>query len=379
MREIKVPVGRMIDTPEWKVFRSKEANFNFNKVNGYTEMWGATTNDDVEVWPFPNILDIEISESCKGPNNRPCSFCYKASTPSSYNNMSLETFKSIIDKMPWLQQLAIGTDAHGTENPALFEMMEYSRSKGIIPNITLADVSTEVADKMAKVAGAVAVSVYKHAGFDVAYDSIKRLIDAGKQNNRVDFKINIHFMVSAKTISDAYKVADAYHNDSRLQGMGAIVFLGLKTKGRGSKFDTVTHEEFKSLVDYCLEKKVPFGFDSCSGPAFAEAIKDHERVEQMMQSTEPCESTCLSSYINADGNFFPCSFTEGEGPWKGGINVMEAEDFVDDVWNHERTVSFREQLIGNKDSNGCRNCPVYAVCGKDMRTKDFKPQVGDIL
>lgn len=378
VREIGVPVGRMIESPFTKMFRSPEANFDFNKINGFTRMWGKTEADDVEVWPFPNILDLEITTICNGPDNKLCSFCYKGNNPKGYN-MPFADFKNIIDKMPWLQQMALGADAQGVTNPDMFKMMEYARTKGIIPNLTIADVSEDVADRLSKVAGAVAVSVYKHAGYDVAFDSIARLIEAGKRNKRKSFAINIHFMISSRTIDSAYDVIDAYLNDPRLQGMGAIVFLGLKAKGRGTKFDTVTREQYKALVDYCLEKDVRFGFDSCSGPAFIDAVKGHEKFEQFSSATEPCESTALSAYINEHGEFFPCSFTENEGPWKTGINVLEAEDFVADVWNHPRTAEFRNILLNNKDENACRNCPVHVVCDRDMRHESFKPApVGEI-
>ena len=77
----------------------------------------------------------------------------------------------------------------------------------------------------------------------------------------------------------------------------------------------------------------------------------------------------FSSYINEKGEFFPCSFTERwvEGGWSEGLNVLEASDFIKDIWEHPKTKKFRQELIGNKDHNGCRNCPAYAVCGKDMR------------
>ena len=45
--------------------------------------------------------------------------CYKANTTNGYN-MPLEDFKNIIDKMPFLTQVALGADAHGTTNPQQF-------------------------------------------------------------------------------------------------------------------------------------------------------------------------------------------------------------------------------------------------------------------
>lgn len=286
--------------------------------------------------------------------------CYKGSTASSGRNMSFETFKNIIDKMPFLTQIAIGADAKGTANPDLFKMMQYARSKSIPPNLTIADVSDDVAKELASVAGAVAVSVYKHAGFDIAFDSVKRLADAGQKN------INLHYMISKKTIVDAYNVVDSLQSDARLSSVGSIVFLSLKQKNRGEKHEYCTQDEYSKLVQYCLDKGVSFGFDSCSAPIFLESVKDHPNFANFKQHSEDCESTLFSSYISVTGELFPCSFTENwsEGSWDTGIDVVNATDFIKDVWFNPRVNEFRKALISNTDSLGCRNCPAYTICGK---------------
>ena len=364
MKTYEIAGVKITENEEWKIYRSTNYNMNFNKNTGYTQTWGADYKDDPDYGPFPSILDVEITTVCNGPNNRLCPFCYKSNNQNGHN-MTFDQFKNIIDKMPFLTQTALGADAQGVTNPDMFKMMEYARSKGITPNLTIADVSDEVADKLSSLAGAVAVSVYKHAGFDVAFDSVKKLTDRGMD------QVNLHYMISNKTLPDAYKVIEAMKKDPRLEKVNAIVFLSLKQKGRGTKFDYVTQEQYKQLVDYCLENQVRFGMDSCSAPSFLKAVKDQENYKQFYEMVEDCESTISSSYINEKGEFFPCSFTEGwsEGGWsmQEGINVLEAKDFIKDVWNNPKTVKFREDLIGNKDENGCRNCPAYSVCGKDMR------------
>jgi radical SAM protein with 4Fe4S-binding SPASM domain len=159
--------------------------------------------------------------------------------------------------------------------------------------------------------------------------------------------------------------------DPRLAKVNAIVFLSLKQKGRGKKHEYVSQEQYKTLVTHCLDEGIRFGFDSCSAPSFLNAVVGSENYDWFKEHSEDCESTAFSSYINEKGEFFPCSFTEGwdEGGWskENGINVLESEHFIDEVWNNPLTVKFRNALIGNKDSNGCRNCPAYAVCGIDKR------------
>ncbi len=371
-RKKVLQIGDLVitETKTHKYGRSPGYNFNFDKTNGNFERWGKTYEDDPEYAPINEILDIEIISACKGPRDsegkyKLCSFCYKSNNPVGHS-MTLTEFKNIIDKMPWTLQIALGGDAQGTLNPDMFDMMKYARAKGIIPNLTIADVDDDVATKLVNVAGAVAVSIYKHAGKDTAYNSIYKLTQEAKKQGR-DMAINAHFMLSQETMDFAYEVMEDIKTDYRLADLNAIVFLSLKQKGRGTKFDMVTVDDYKKVVDTLLKEGIRFGFDSCSAPAFMKAVEGHEMYDLFSEQAESCESTLFSSYINEKGQFFPCSFTEKwiEGGWATGIDVLKADDFLKDVWNNPKTVKFRNALIGNKDENKCRNCPAFAVCCVD--------------
>lgn len=147
-------------------------NYRYDVSSGHFMRWGKTVNDDPVMAPVPEILDIEVTDICKGPGGKLCPFCYKANTPMG-TYMPFETFATIIDRMPWLTQIALGVDAQGTSNPDLPQMMEYARSKGIVPNLTVADIDDKIADMIATYAGACAVSRYDDKNY--CYDSIKKL------------------------------------------------------------------------------------------------------------------------------------------------------------------------------------------------------------
>jgi len=335
-----------------KMCRSKNYNYNFNKHTGYFERWGKTIDVDPKVAPFPEILDIEITERCNGVKGldgvrKPCAFCYKGNGPTG-NNMSLKSFKTIIDKMPWLTQIALGSDAQGITNPDMFKMMEYARSKGIIPNLTIADVSDEVADKLSKLCGAVAISRYSDK--NICYDSVKKLTDRGMN------QCNIHMLISKETLEQAYETIEDIKTDRRLEKLNAVVFLSLKQKNRGEKFNTISQEEFDKLIEKATEAKINYGMDSCSSTKFLSSIKDREDFDKLNQVVEKCESCLMSSYLNSSGQFFPCSFTEGTKDWEVGIDVTGCKDFVKDVWFNERTKEWRKKLLANN-----RNCPIYKI------------------
>lgn len=85
-----------IEDENVKIVRSKEYNYNFDKNTGFFVRWGKTKEDDPIIAPFPEILDIEVSEVCNGVPDKngiekPCHFCSpkntKVNTPTGYKNI----------------------------------------------------------------------------------------------------------------------------------------------------------------------------------------------------------------------------------------------------------------------------------------------------
>lgn len=74
-----------IETETDKQVRSENYNYNFDKKTGFFVRWGKTFKDDPAIAPFPEILDIEVSEICNGVPGlngieAPCKFCSPAGT-----------------------------------------------------------------------------------------------------------------------------------------------------------------------------------------------------------------------------------------------------------------------------------------------------------
>lgn len=342
---------KLIETDDVKILRSEKANYNFCKKTGYTELWGSTKEEEIlfsEIGPF--ILDIEVTTIC----NHFCKFCYKNNTKNG-TNMSYQTFTKIFDninKTKVLTQIAIGCDANCTTNPEIFDMMKYSRDNGVIPNITVAKISDEVAEKLSKVCGAVSVSRY--ANKNDCYDSIKKLTDLGMK------QVNIHQLVSLETKDMIWETLNDYKNDPRLSKMNAIVFLTLKKKGRGETYHSLPKDEYEKIINYVMENNIPVGFDSCGAGKFLNAVKDYPNYDKLLEMSQPCESTRESFYVDVDGKAFPCSFCPNTESFSEGLDVVNCENFVDEVWNHPRTIAWRNHLLKTRDS-GCFDCPVFEI------------------
>lgn len=342
---------KILENNTKKIVMSKDYNYIFNKNNGIFIRWGKDKEDDPLYAPSNEILDLEVTTSCKYV----CKFCYKSNNPNGIN-MSFEDFKTIFDKVSknhLLTQIAFGVDAYCKSNPDIWKMMEYSRQHGVIPNVTVAELDDETADNIVKYCGACAVSQY--ANKDICYNSVKKLTDRGMT------QVNIHKMICNEFYEQSLKLIDDVKNDLRLEKLNAVVFLSLKQKGRGIGFHPLDNEKFLKLIKKSFENKIGFGFDSCTAPKFLKAAQVLGFYDKVKDFSEPCESSLFSAYINVKGEFYPCSFSENTEGWETGLDVLHCNDFVKDIWNNERTIQFRNKLLKNTDCNHCRMCPIYKI------------------
>ena len=344
---------KVIENSEVKIITSENYNSMFNKETGEFVRFGKTVEDDPDYSPIGNeILDIEISTICNGINGKPCKACYKGLTGSGIN-MSFDTYKKVIDKMPKvMNQVALGVGDIGS-NPDLYKIMEYTRSKGIIPNITVNgwDLTDCHAKNLVRLCGAVSVSRYEPK--DVCYNAVKKLTDLGLK------QCNIHMLVSVETLDACYELFDDYFKDDRLKNLNAIVLMQLKPKGIRNKLNILPYEDYKRLIKYAVDKNIPLGGDSCQAGAMHQVLKEIGKEDMAKMYIESCESLLFSYYINVDAVAYPCSFTEGnEGII--GINILECEDFIKDAWYHDFSRQWRDNLIKSKDCNDCRRCMAYS-------------------
>ena len=330
--------------------------------------------------------------------------CYKGNTAKkagNNRNMSLDTFKKVMDKFPkTICQIAFGITSLDA-NPDMFPIYDYCREIGIIPNMTISSAdnpSDEIIDRIINTCGAIAISVYGNQPKETRYNLIRRFIKAGMNkrvkvrieknkyeivqnieeesaeyefkemsldeyikltcatevdiNNVIDIhtmKINIHYVVHKSSLKTAYEVCVDLVEDPTLKGLNALIFLGLKPKARGQAFEITFNNEFEDLVNLCFNCGIRFGFDSCSAAGFEKAVLENpkftdEQKKFYVGMSERCESSRLSAYINVVGEYCHCSF--GEDMEKGwGISLLKEDiDFMKDVWHHENSKKFRAEL-----------------------------------
>jgi hypothetical protein len=323
----------------------------FSKTTGETIRYGKTLQDDPQMAPSPELLDLEISTNqCSSS----CPYCYKENTRGPGANMSFDTFKKIIDKLtPFLTQIAFGL-TNVTANPDFIRMMEYCREVSVIPNFTMTgvDATDEFLEKAVSLVGAIAVSVLQTNKF-ICYNIIEKLTNLGLEQT------NMHLMYHAGNESFVYEVLHDIQNDPRLEKLNAVVLLALKQKGRGENLQPMPYDKFAKIVQYCFDHKIKLGFDSCSAPKFIKWVNESNQPnkEQLLQMAEPCESFGLfSAYINVKNAYFPCSFAESAPGWEEGIDVLGCNDFVKDIWMSDKVNEWRQKSLACN-----RGCLLYNV------------------
>lgn len=300
----------------------------------------------------PNLLDIELSAGkCYGN----CKFCYKdnGAHHETAVNMSCETFVRIFEGLnkDVLTQIAFGICDIDT-NPEMWEIFTYCRINNIVPNFTCNGlrVTDDHAARAKELCGAVAVSIVNK---EQSYNAIEKFCDHGMK------QVNIHFMLSQETYDGAMAIIDDIKTDLRLSRLNAIVFLQYKPKGNGvGSFHSVTLAQYQTLVLAAERAGITIGFDSCSAPMFLQHLIAQDEMKKAV-FVEPCESGLFSGYINANGDFFPCSFAEGTGEWEEGIPVLDHPSFKD-VWDHPRVEAWRKQLLSS--SKNCGDCKAGSLC-----------------
>lgn len=323
------------------VRHGKDYHFIGEPRTGATARWGKTLDDDPPAAPWPELADISLSNRCaKG-----CTFCYKDSTPTG-KLMSLDDYALVLDQLThptWgpVFQVALG-GGEPLDHPQLFEILQETRRRGIIPNFTTSGygLTAALAQRIAPLAGAVAVSVQDF--------EISSLIPARILTN-AGVKTNLHFLLCDQSLADACAFLGGDY-DKRLLGLNAVVFLTYKKTGRAKAGPGLTPgphlEKFLALVAQS-SSEVRFGFDACMVPP----LLQKQAVHPMW--VDSCECAFFSVYIDEELQVKPCSFA----PTDEHTFSLKKVSFQE-VWEG-RWQSYRQRLW---DQACTQECPGQGHC-----------------
>jgi MoaA/NifB/PqqE/SkfB family radical SAM enzyme len=308
-----------------KIVRTDKYAIVFNPKTGMEILSGINGNPDPFVLDFPSLMDIGIMGNCL--NN--CAFCYQGENKGA--NMKLEDYKKIIDEAePYVMQVALGGKGDPNLHENFKEIVEYTRSRNIIPNYTtsgnnLSDEQVEIS----KLCGAVAVSDYNQ---EFSYRAISKLGSA-------KIKSNIHFVYSRSRSERAFEILkgrDVWEGKVDLEKLNAVIFLLFKPQGRGKNLthEIPTEEQIKVFASLVNEHKTKFKIwvDRC----LVNKIKKLNMFpKEQEQFVDTCEGSRASVYVSPDMKLIPCSFGNHD---EYGISIKDKS--IKEVWTEGK--SFKE-------------------------------------
>ncbi len=302
----------------------------------------------------PTEVHLVISRRC----NAGCRSCYVGATPRG-PAMTLDQAKVALDRLAALGvfHVALG-GGEAMELDHLFEVADYARSLGIVPNLTTAGLDlTEETAARCRVFGQINVSVdgvgerYREAR---GFDGFSRAENALRLLRAVKKEVGINCVVSRTSFPHLDEVAAL----ARRLRLNEVELLRFKPAGRGAatfEAEDLTPEQareiFPTAKRLLLRHHVRIKLD-CS---FAPMVFWHRPPIALARffGVVGCEGGNLLASVMPDGAVTGCSFG---GPTEASIFDREA------TTEAMRTgfSAFREYVP--KAPEPCRSCEYLTLC-----------------
>ena len=281
---------------------------------GESPIWNSP-DESVGVLSAPTEVHFAITNKCSVG----CPHCYMGAGKQDDGELDTASLERALDILAQRKvfHIALG-GGEALERHDLFEIAEYARSIGLVPNLTVsgAKITADVAKKM-RVFGQVNVSldgvadnygVFRNKNmFDTADAALGFLIDAG-----VPTGINC---VVGRNNFDGIGALFAYAAGKKLN---EIEFLRLKPSGRGmEKYsnERTTYRQNISFAPMLAELSAPYGITAKIDCSFTPMLFYHNPPKEMLEAmaTYGCEAGNVLLGVRSNGQVSGCSFLKSSG------------------------------------------------------------------
>jgi radical SAM protein with 4Fe4S-binding SPASM domain len=277
-------------------------------------LWN-TDDESVGRLSAPTEVHFAITNKCSVG----CPHCYMNAGQQDEGELDTASFKRALDVLAKMKvfHIALG-GGEALERPDLFEIAQYARQKGLVPNLTTSG-SKLTADivKQMKIFGQVNISidgignsygVFRNKDmFPIADSAIETLIEAG-----VSTGINC---VIGRHNFDGIAGLFEYAAKKRVN---EIEFLRLKPSGRGmEKYidERTTYEQNISLTPMLAELSAKYGITAKIDCSFVPMLCYHNPPMEILNAmaTYGCEAGNVLLGIRSNGMVCGCSFLKNSG------------------------------------------------------------------
>ncbi|NOR46332.1 MAG: radical SAM protein, partial [Candidatus Delongbacteria bacterium] len=256
-----------------------------------SELW--QKKDSIGILSAPTEVHFAITNKCSVK----CSHCYMGSDVSEENEYDTKTFKRALDVLSEMNvfHIAMG-GGEALEREDLFEVAEYAREKGLVPNLTTSGsiMNDELAQKL-KIFGQVNLSIdglYDNYNIfrksQVKFDTIDKSIDILMRNN---IPTGINCVVGKRN----YGMIPEIFEYASKKGLNEIEFLRFKPLGRGIdryNSERTTYEQNIKLIPLLTKMSEKYKIIAKIDCSFVPMLCYHKPPKELLYSmaTYGCEA-----------------------------------------------------------------------------------------
>jgi len=340
-----------VDDPPFLAFVDRD----FMRELGHAEsdLWD---NDDqrINVLSAPTEVHFAITNAC----NAGCPHCYMGSGESDRHEMDTSAFKRALVKLHSIGvfHVALG-GGEALLRPDLFELADFARKIGLVPNLTLSghSVTGEVAKQMT-VFGQVNLSidgidqtstVFRNPKmFEMADRALTLLVEAGVKTgiNCVMGRSNF------EAIPQLFKYA-------RKKKVNEIEFLRLKPAGRGMelyKRERTTYDQNIRLTPLLAKYSKKYNVEAKIDCSFIPMLCYHKPPLDYLEksATYGCEAGNVLIGAKSNGKINGCSF----------LPAIELSVFdFHDQW-HTSPYFIKLRSWQDRAAEPCKSCHYLTIC-----------------
>ena len=281
---------------------------------GESTLWD-THDKSIGLLSAPTEVHFAVTNKCSAR----CPHCYMEAGPKDQAELDTESFKRALDILAEMKvfHVAMG-GGEALERPDLFEIAQYARKIGLVPNLTVSGVGLtgQLVEKM-NVFGQVNVSmdglgsryeVFRGKDmFETAEKAIDLLIAAG-------VPCGINCVLGRRNFAGIAQLFE-YAKEKKLN---EIEFLRFKPAGRGKELymkERTTYEQNISLTPMLAKLSNKYEITAKIDCSFVPMFCYHNPPRQALQamSTYGCEAGNVLLGIRSDGSVSGCSFLDSPG------------------------------------------------------------------
>jgi radical SAM protein with 4Fe4S-binding SPASM domain len=320
---------------------------------GESAAWN-TADEAVGRLSAPTEVHFAITNKCSVG----CPHCYMGAGKEDDGELDTDSLKSALDILAEMKvfHVALG-GGEALERCDLFEIAEYARAKGLVPNLTVsgAKITADIAEKL-KLFGQVNVSldgvgqrygVFRSKDmFETADNALACLTDAGVPTG-------INCVVGCHNFDGIGELFD-YAAKKKLN---EIEFLRLKPSGRGKEkylSQRTTHEQNVLLTPMLAGLSAQYGIGAKIDCSFVPMFCYHNPPVEMLEAmaTYGCEAGNVLLGVRSNGAVSGCSFLKSSG-----LSIFDLRSGMNREGHFEKITCWVQRA-----PEPCKSCNYLGIC-----------------